>query len=125
MIIEDYPELQEHLLSSPNIMNNAHFKSGLAKIMSKDFLNLTEMERTVTSFLMISSVTGVKERGSTREGYFEYKNAKMVREKQDQFMDCSFLVATSNTVERLFSACKYILIDQKICLAYHLRCLMF
>ena len=38
----------------------------------------------------------------------------MTREK---FIDCSFCVATSNTVERLFSLCKYVLTDQRKCMS--------
>ena len=116
VVIEDYPEMQDYLHSHANIVDNPDFESGLVKIIAKDFLNLTDTERQATSTLMMCTETEVKKQSSTGGGYFEEcksRKRRRLSEEEEQYMDCSFLVATSNTVERLFSACKYVLTDKE------------
>lgn len=48
--------------------------------------------------------------------YFEIlqkRKRRRLSDEQERYIDCSFCVATSNIVERLFSACKHILTDQR------------
>lgn len=68
-------------------------------------------------------VSETLESDSTHDGddaapssYFEISKKRKRRRLSDEevkYIDCTFCVATSNTVERLFSACKHVLTDQR------------
>jgi hypothetical protein len=51
--------------------------------------------------------------------YFEElqeRKRSHLSDEQDQYFDCSFCIATSNTVEPLFSTFKHVLTDQSKCM---------
>ena len=63
------------------------------------------------------SSTSKTETNSTGKEYLKeyyqnlFKRRRLSAEVSNQYIDCSFCVATTNTVERLFSACKHVLTD--------------
>lgn len=117
VICDDYPAMRDYLHHHANIVNNPDFESGLVKIMARDFLNLSEGERRAIYSLKKVQVDEHSTPSSAvdKEYFEECKSRKRRRlsEEEEQYIDCSFCVATSNTVERLFSACKYVLTDQR------------
>ena len=116
VVIKDYPEMEQYLGSNSHLVNNQDFESGFVKIMSKEFINLTESERAATSALMLPTTMDTIEHNPIKTGYFEEcqnRKCRRVSAEQDQYMDCTFLVATTVTVERLFSTCKYVLTDNR------------
>ncbi len=54
------------------------------------------------------------------DGYYHQlliKRRRLSGDSLDQYIDCSFCVATSSTVERLFSSCKHVLKDEHKCMS--------
>lgn len=120
-IIDDYPEMDEYLDSNANIVNNPDFENGLFKIMSKEIASMSSAEKRATSRLKNPESPNIHSTSDTQEegGYYEQllKRRRLSSETSDQYLDCSFCVATSNTVERLFSACKHVLTDERKCMS--------
>ena len=65
------------------------------------------------------SSTSNTETSSNGDEYYQQllKRRRLSAEDSTQYIDCSFCVATSNTVERLFSACKHVLTDERKCMS--------
>jgi hypothetical protein len=118
---DQYPEMKNYLIAHTDIVNNPDIESGLNKILGKAHFSMTPSERDATSPLLNNNVLGwgsahdESKSESKNTSYFE----KIRKRKNNRFSDeeryinCSFCVATSNSVERLFSACKHILSDQR------------
>ena len=81
---------------------------------------MTHNEKLATSRLKKTpDVPSDDESDVTEGGYFEQCQSKRRRlnVRLDDYIDCRFLVATSNTVERLFSLCKHVLTDTRKCMS--------
>lgn len=121
----EYPELKTYLAADADIVNNPEFESGLNKIVGRTHLSMTENERVVTSCLLRNETSELDEQDDTgTSSYFEMMKKRKrycLSDEQERYIDCSFCVATSNTVERLFSSCKHILTD----LRKHMSPIMF
>lgn len=114
-VVEDYPVFSYYLSTSSTIVNNSHFESGVAKIMKKEYSTLTENEKNATVALKKECTRTDNVCNDFNNSLDELISRKRRRnsKEHEQYIDCSFLVATSNTVERLFSQCKYVLTDQR------------
>ena len=119
---DQYPEMKNYLSARADIVNNPDFESGLNKILGNAHFSMTPSERDATSLLLNNRISGwgnahdESKSESENISYFEkIRKRKRCRlsDEQVRYIDCSFCVATSNTVERLFSACKHILTDQR------------
>lgn len=124
-IVDDYPTMEHYLDRNAKIVNNPDFEVGLFKIMTKDCSSMTSAEKRATSRLKKLSPYEYYEPDSsisheeTTDGYYQQllKRRRASTDESDQYIDCSFCVATSNTVERLFSACKHVLTDEQKCMS--------
>jgi hypothetical protein len=119
---DQYPEMKNYLNAHADIANNPDFESGLNEILGKAHFSMAPSERDATSSLLSNNVSGwgfahdESESESENTSYFEKiqkRKHNCLSDEQERYINCSFCVATSNTVERLFSACKHILTDQR------------
>jgi hypothetical protein len=123
IIEHEYPDMDYYLAPTSDIVNNPDFESGLVKVLVRNHLSLTSSEKQAISNLLKTS-SSLPSQGiavsTPQKGYFEeLQERKRCRlsDEQDQYIDCSFCIATSNTVERLFSTCKHVLTDQRKCMS--------
>jgi hypothetical protein len=119
-VVEDYPEMNCYLTEKANIINNPAFESGIAKLVSKNIWCLTIEEKEALKNLRANC--DEEEEASDDDEvkklstYFDRCRDRKKRRLSDEehaYIDCSFIVATSNTVERLFSTSRYVLTDQR------------
>ena len=81
---------------------------------------MTDAEKEATSRLKVpTSAENVLNNDGDEGSYYEQilKKQRLSEKESEQYMDCAFCVATSNTVERVFSACKHILTDERKCMS--------
>lgn len=110
-MIEDgeYPHMKHYLATDADIVT----------ILTKRHLSMTDSERAATSNLLVNTTSAPESeiQNESDVGYFEkmqQRKRRRLSDEQERYIDCSFCVATSNTVERLFSACKHILTDERL-----------
>ena len=119
-VIEDYPTMKAYLNKGAKVMHNQDFESGIVKIMKKEYSSLTDAEKEATSRLKVQTNTeNVSHIDGDEGSYYEQilKKQRLSKKESEQYMDCAFCVATSNTVKRVFSACKHILTDERKCMS--------
>ncbi len=125
MIENEYPDMEHYLAPESDIVNNPKFESGLVKILARNHLSLTSEEKRAVSNLLKTTSSSPSSQGNensetSQMGYFEElqkRKRQRLSDEQVRYVDCSFCVATSNVVERLFSACKHVLTDQRKCMS--------
>ena len=124
-LLEKYPVMERYLSSSAAIIHSPDFESGLIKV--QDELaeeNLTQAEK---SALRRFKSTGpiLTETVAPKTNIVEQalKKRKM---NHSTYVDTTFIPATSNVVERLFSGARLVLTDyRKSMTPYTFECLMF
>ena len=115
-VVEDYPEMGEYLGDTAIIVCSPDFENELVKLMNGRNASMTADEKTATEMLKIEgSESSDTDRIEEKLGYFDTCKRRKVStaKKESIYIDCSFIVATSNTVERLFSTCKHVLTDSR------------
>ena len=104
--------MEKYLDRGAKIVNNPHFENGLFKIMTKDFVGMTPCEKIAVSILKKPSQNEITTSESVDNigGYYQQllKRRRISVDQYNQYIDCSFCIATTNTVERLFSTCKHV-----------------
>ena len=121
LIEGEYPDMNYYLSLTSDIVNNPDFESGLVKVLANNHLSLTGPEKqAISNLLKTTSPWPSNEIITMENGYFdELHRQKRCRlsDEQDRYIDCSFCVASSNTIEQLFSVCKHVLTDQRKCMS--------
>lgn len=112
-ICNDYPSMEHYLGPDASIIQDVCFEKALCKILRGDDSQLSAEEKSSIKSLRNPTVQEPSDNcGEIDESYFTMMETKRRRlEKKSDYLDCSFLTATSNTVERLFSACRHVLTD--------------
>lgn len=114
-ICEDYPSMSYYLEAESSIVNDKIFESAVVKISNRNEAGLTREERISATKLLTDSIISNDTSTETNEdsnlSYFEKLQAKRRRlsTSATKFIDCSFIAATSSSVERSFSAARWIL----------------
>jgi hypothetical protein len=116
-LIEDFPCMSKYLAADANIVHKKHFDEGLIKILrsNKSMLNLAQTQ-AVSSLLKETVLDEVIEiQDSEPVDYVEraIKKHRIIGNTRSSYIDCRFLVATTNTVERLFSTSRSIMTYQR------------
>jgi hypothetical protein len=117
-LIEDFPCMTKYLAPDANIVHDKHFDAGLVKILrsNKNMLNLAQTQ-AVSSLLKEEIVPGevIKIQDSEPLDYVEraIKKHHIIGNTRLSYIDCRFLVATTNTVKRLFSTSRSIMTYQR------------
>ena len=139
-IIEDYPAMKRHLQPNASCLNNPHFESGVVKILKQRAEEMTEEEIAECYHLRkdqiyriednseLEEIECTKDKASKPKSYFEicYKKKKKSEDSNSSYIDCTCISGTSNSCERLFSECKYVLQDHRRSLSpYMFECLMY
>ena len=110
-LCEDYPEIKEYLSKNASIVNNKNFESAIVKLLSENERSLSPVEKgAIKSLLIINSSEVEVVESDDNLSYFEQLDQKRRKLNQSsKYIDCSFLVSTSCSAERLFSMAKWVL----------------
>ena len=115
-VVEDYPEMGEYLGDTATTVCSPDFENGLVKLINGWSGSMTADKKAATKMLKIEgSESSDTDRIEEKLGYFDPCKRRKVStaKKESIYIDCSFIVVTSNTVERLFSTCKHVLTDSR------------
>ncbi|GMF41556.1 unnamed protein product [Phytophthora fragariaefolia] len=116
-----YPGMASHLRPSARIVHDPAFEATLVKITNKVKLTASEAH-AVQRFVMDPPVTSGKRKDRSTSDYASeiLRGEKKVRASGDASVTYGGLAKvvppTSNTVERLFSQCKFVLTPQRPCM---------
>lgn len=108
-ICEDYPCMKSHLSIDAEIVHDKAFERAIVKILDNRESQLTSEEKSAVGKLRIDQ--NVDEIHEVPGSYFtkiDHKRRRLAVAKT-QFMNCNFIAATSCSVERLFSAARWVL----------------
>jgi hypothetical protein len=116
-LIDDFPCMKNYLASDADIVQDELFDDGVIKILRYNENMLSPLQKAAVSKLL-------KEQGfdeevqildSDEEDYIQQaiKKHRKTGNTQSSYIDCRFLVATTNTVERLFSTSRSIMTYQR------------
>ena len=113
-LICDYPAMAHHLAVDANIVHTKEFDSAVLKVLNNKESELSELGKTVISDLeKIDADPVIIENNNEQLSYAELalRDAREQPQTTSNYIDLNFLPTTSNLVERLFSAAKFILTD--------------
>ena len=115
-IILLHPTMKSHLSPDATIVANPTLESGIVKVLNSEVSSLTAFEKNALrpfkkeeeSEVVVVEV--VEEKIGFAESLIRSKKRKTVTTQQE-YIDLDFIPATSNLVERFFSASKLVLTD--------------
>jgi hypothetical protein len=115
-ILEEFSDKDIEFYLSPNaqIIKFPDFENGIVKIMSGNQSVMTENEiKACSKFKVLDCVPCESARNlNSFESAIKKRKLQVVLAKKE-YMDLSYILATSNIVERLFSTCKYVISDHR------------
>ncbi|KAE9107372.1 hypothetical protein PF006_g21133 [Phytophthora fragariae] len=120
-VADDYPDMASHLRPSAKIVNSPVFEAALVKIENKVKLTAAEA-RSVQRFVVDPPASSGKRKERSSSDYANEilrggKKARASGAASATYNDLAKVMPpTSNTVERLFSQCKFILTPQRSCM---------
>lgn len=123
-LIREYPDMAHYLAKNSQIVTNPNFEAALIKILSKKEDELSAAEKREVARLRIPTETIT----DSEEDFAESieKEAKKVKLTKSLYVDLSYIIPTSNRVERAFSAAKLVHTDNRKRLTpCHLEEIMF
>ncbi len=113
-ILDLYPfeEFQRYLLPNSTIVNNPDFDNGVIKILQGNITTLNQTELNAVYLLKTDVKNHVLDNEGLKEDAQDFASLclKKRRTKEyygQRYMDCKFLLPTSNIVERFFSSVGY------------------
>jgi len=112
LICTSYPELSPYLALGAKLTNDTIFESAVVKILGKNENLLSDQETArMSKYELVDGVAdAATPTSTTAPSFYEQIQAQKKRRlSKAKYIDFSFLVATSNSVERLFSSCKIVL----------------
>ncbi|KAE9040639.1 hypothetical protein PR003_g4722 [Phytophthora rubi] len=118
---DDYPDMASHLRPSAKIVHSPVFEAALVKIENKAKLTAAEA-RSVQRFVVDPPASSGKRKEMSSSDYANEilrggKKARASGAASATYNDLAKVVPpTSNTVEQLFSQCKFILTPQRSCM---------
>jgi hypothetical protein len=113
-VIEEFPSLSSHLSTNASIVKYPNLENGLVKIQNQEEHLLTLMEKEALSFLKTSKTCNepapIDKPFDFAEGIVQQKKLRVC---ETSYVDTTYIVPTSNLVERLFSSSKDVLSDKR------------
>lgn len=92
---------------------HCNFERAISKIQGKRYSELTEEENQAFSMLKLNAPTETRDAATTSVPDRSYKRCHVGASGQTRYMDASFLLATSNFFESLFSKARFALNDRR------------
>lgn len=110
-VCEDYPGMSGYLSVEASIVHDGLFEKAMVKVMSGHENQLNSVERNIISDLCLGPIENNSTDSSSNMSYYERIEAKRRRlsSSSTKYINCKFIPATSCSVERLFSAARWIL----------------
>ncbi|KAH9125307.1 hypothetical protein LEN26_008900 [Aphanomyces euteiches] len=108
-VIEQYPSASPFLSSSAAIVQCVKFEIALSKILDQSSSSMSECEQESVGHLTIDGDAAME---STASGGSIVERSKR-RVKKQTYLDCRFIVPTSNMCEHFFSSSKFALTDRR------------
>lgn len=123
-LIQDYPELglEAGIGKDALIVHDKHFESAIVKLQGPYETKLTPLEaEAVKVFKIDATLAAVEEEKEIHEGYAErilrLANEKsQKKQKRSEYRSTAHVASNSNRCERLFSATKLVMTDQRKCM---------
>ena len=117
-VCEDYPEMCKYLAADASIVHDLPFEAAVIKIMDGNESLLTSTEKNSVKHLALDSIPDNDGNEKTPSSYAARIEAKRRRlsHTATSYLNCRFIPATSCTVERLFSAARWV----NTCLRKHM-----
>ncbi|KAG3140270.1 hypothetical protein PI124_g12921 [Phytophthora idaei] len=114
LMVEDYPELGDHLAADASISHNPVFESASAKIINRQHELLTNEEKTQVHHFLVRPTPQEPVEGSNAGKRRSYASRLRGRKRQwltmcEEYPDLWFIAGTSASAERLFSSVKHVL----------------
>lgn len=114
-LIDDFPCMDKYLSEDADIVHDKHFDNGVIKILRCNENMLSPLQREAVKCLLKEDPDEEVLEIPDLEDYVQraMKKHRKIGNSRTNYIDCRFLVATTNTVERLFSTSRSIMTYQR------------
>jgi len=108
--MEDYPDAESRLSPDADIVHHSALGSGIVKIIERNFSMMTRDELASTACLRIEAGTTDTPTVANELSMVERASKRVkIENSTSAYMDCRFIVPTSNMCERIFSTAGFAL----------------
>ena len=118
LAVYPYEEFQRYLPSSATIVHSPNFDNRVFKILQNTEAELTPEEVSAVRMLKVQSITSQSQQSDFSEDTHDFASLCLKKRKisdfsRQQYVDCRFLLPTSNIIERFFSTAGYTFNDYR------------
>ena len=118
LAVYPYEEFQRYLPSSATIVHSPNFDNGVFKILQDTEAELSPEEVSAVRILKVQSIASQSQQSDFSEDTHDFASLCLKKRKisdfpRQQYVDCRFLLPTSNIIERFFSTAGYTFNDYR------------